>query len=99
MNKISAKYAEYVLLPKEEVSGIGAGQFRTADDKVCEATFISGWDNRDGRYDKQLDWVCRKYWGVGFSAVKSLWHERRWEIEGYWYLFNLRLSPAARGAA
>lgn len=77
-------------MPKEALSSIGSGQFKTLDGKVCDALFISVWDNRDGRYDEQLDHICQKYWGVPFASVKSLWYERCSEIEGYWYLLNLK---------
>jgi len=90
MNSIKAKYAEWVLVPKEGLSGIESGDYRTLDGKVCHADLISIWDNRDGRFDDQLDHVCQKYWGLSFSYVKSIWAERCWEIEGYWYLLNLK---------
>ena len=90
MNSIKAKYAPKVLVPKEGLSGIEAGKYETADGKVCTALFISLWDDRDGRYDDQLDHICRKYWDLPFSYVKSLWMERCWEIEGYWYILELK---------
>ena len=90
MNSIKAKYAEWVLVPKEGLSGIESGDYRTLDGKICHADLISVWDNRSGRYDEQLDHVCQKYLGISFSYVKSIWSERCWEIEGYWYLLNLK---------
>lgn len=92
MNTIKAKYAEYVLVPKEGLSGIEPGAYETADGKTCFATFIAGWDNRGGVYDEQLDHICQKRWNLPFSYIKSLWMERCWEIEGYWYLLMLRES-------
>lgn len=90
MNSIKAKFAERILVPKEGMSGIEPGDFLTTDGKVCSATFISCWDNKDGRYDEQLDYLCRKYFDLPFPYIKSLWMERCWEIEGYWYMLLLR---------
>lgn len=90
MNTIKAKFAERVLVPKEALSSIGPGQFKTMDGKICDAIFIAVWDNRDGRWDEQLDYLCRKWWDMPFSSMKSLWYERCWEIEGYWHLINLK---------
>lgn len=89
MNKIKAKYAENVMVPKEGISGIKPGVYQTLDGKVCNATFISVWNNTDGRYDEQLDHICRKFWNISFSYIKSLWMERCMEIEGYWYFLKL----------
>jgi hypothetical protein len=90
MNTIKAKFAERVLVPKEALSSIGSGQFKTLDGKICDAEFIACWDNRDGRWDEQLDHLCRKYWDMPFAAIKSMWYERCYEIEGYWHLLILR---------
>lgn len=92
MNSIKAKYAERVLVPKEALSGIEAGQYVTSDGKVCDALFISVWDNRSGMYDDQLEHVCQMNWNIPFSYMRSMWIERCWEIEGYWYLLELKLA-------
>lgn len=92
MNRISAKFAERVLVPIEGMSGLKPEPYITSDGKVCNATFISFWDDRDGRYDEQLDHLCRLYWDLPFSYIKSIWMERCMEIEGYWYLLVLRES-------
>ena len=90
MNKIKAKYSEHLLVPKEGLSSIEPGEFETLDGKVCNAMFICGWDNCDGEYDQQLEHICRKYWQLPFSYVKSLWIERCYSVEGYWYFLQLK---------
>lgn len=92
MNTIKAKYAEKVLTPREGLSGIEPGEYETMDNKICRAEFIAVWDNRDGRYDEQLDHLCRKYWNLPFSYIKSLWMERCYDLEGYWYLLRLSVT-------
>ena len=90
MNKIKAKYAENVLVPKEGFSGLEPGEYETIDGKICNATFICCWDNREGIYDEQLEHICRKFWKLPFSYIKSLWIERCYSVEGYWYLLKLQ---------
>lgn len=88
MNSIKAKYAEFVLAPGEALSGVGDGVYMTLDGKECRAQFISIWDNRDGRYDDELEHICQRYYSLSFSYMKSLWMERVKSIEGYWYLIH-----------
>ena len=90
MNSIKAKYAEFVLAPREALSGVGDGIYATSDGRECHAHFFSIWDNRDGRYDEELEHICQRYYSLSFSYMKSLWMERVKSIEGYWYLLNLK---------
>ena len=94
MNWIQSKFAERVLVPREGISGHGPGKYETQDGKVCDAIFISIWDNADGRYDDQLDFVCRKYWDMPFSRFRSLWIARVGELKGFWYLVQLKETNA-----
>lgn len=89
MNRIHCNYNEDVMIPVEALDGIEPGLYRTDDGKECVAHFISGWNNRDGRYDEQLDHVCRLKWGVPFSAVRSRWIAQYGTLEGYWYYLKL----------
>ena len=92
MNTIKVKFADSVLVPIEGITGSEPGPYETMDGKVCSAEFISGWNNKDGRYDKELDDICQSRWNLPFSYIKSLWMERVKHIEGYWHLLNLKLD-------
>lgn len=69
---------------------MGNGVYKTSDGKECNAEFISIWDNRDGRFNDQLEHISQKCYGLSFSYVRSLWLERVQQIEGYWHLINLK---------
>lgn len=90
MKEIKCRYAPFVLVPHEAIVGSGPGGFVTLDGKVCDAVFVTGYNNREGDYDKELDEICRKNWEIPFSQFKSFWYERCWRIEGFWHYIQLK---------
>lgn len=89
MNRIHCKFNDDALVPIEAIEGITPGEFVTDDGKECRAEFISGWNNQDGRYDEQLDHICRSKWEMPFSAIRSRWIAQYGTLEGYWYYLKL----------
>jgi hypothetical protein len=90
MSNIYCNFSEFVLLPKEAFDEFGFGPFRTKDGKVCDAIFISVWNNADCRYDEQLDHICQIKWNIRFDSVRSMWIGRLGEVGCYWYLIQLK---------
>lgn len=90
MNKIHCRFNENVLVPIEAIDGISPGRFITDDQKECSAEFISGWNNKDGRYDEQLEHICQLKWGMSFSAIKSRWIAQYGTLDGFWYYLKLK---------
>lgn len=92
MKQIKCKFAPFVLVPHEAIVGTEPGAYVTMDGNVCDANFLGTWDNRDGRYDNELDAICMKHWNMSFSSFKSFWYERCWRIEGYWHYVELKIK-------
>jgi len=90
MSNIYCDFSEQVLLPKEAFEKFGFGPYKTRDGKVCDAIFISVWNNADGRYNEQLDYICMKYWNVHFDTMRSMWFGRLGGVGDYWYFLQLK---------
>lgn len=63
--------------------------FETMDGKRCRGQRVMGWDNFDGRYNKELDAICRGQWGVSFEYLRSLFIDRLSRIDHHWHLIKM----------
>lgn len=88
MEKINAKFAEYLLVPSNGIS-VGVGRVETLDGVECRPEFQTTWNNGDGTYDDELDAVCRKYYDCGFQSIRSIWYGRLGTVSDYWHLVKL----------
>lgn len=69
---------------------MGQGPLLTNDGKECTALFISGWNNRNGQYDEELDNLCMAKFNLPFESIRSMWFGRLGELSGYWCYIKLK---------
>ena len=95
--KIQAKFNEYVLCPRNAIepgfytrNPAILPELVTADGSVCEAEFISTWNDTGGVYDDEFDNICQCRFGVPFVSIRSIWIGRLGRIDDFWHLIKLK---------
>lgn len=58
--------------------------FVCADGEEVDVRCLCTWNNADGRYDHEIDKVCRRMYGRTFDHIKSVWRTRVSELGNYW---------------
>ena len=74
-------------MPANAISG--EGPFVTADGVAVRVKYLATWNNKDGRYDDELDRLCMDAWNVPFRFLRSSWIARLRDIDNYWHLVEL----------
>lgn len=93
---IGAKYSAEVLFPSNAVDAAFWAheegvipRFLTSDGVLCEPKFIRTINNGGGRYDGELEDLCRLHFGVSFVYLRSVWVSRLGALDNYWHLITL----------
>lgn len=94
--KIACRFAEYVLVPHNAIEAsffrggiVDKNFFKTMNDKTCLGTFVATWNNEDGRYDDELQQLCRTMFKSSLSAIRSNMLSRLGNVEERWHLIKL----------
>lgn len=88
---LNARFSPRVLIPSPAVPPSGGTlTVKTSDGVTCVARFLSVWDNSDGRYDGELDALCRRQWGCGFDLVRTMWDGRLGRTGDVWHYVELK---------
>lgn len=95
MKKLLLRYSERALIPGVLTAGdeIGTCYVLHGGEEVC-FKYIMGCNNTDGRYDEELDVLCKELYGMGFRAIKNVWESRLGRLSGYWH--HVEMLPAER---
>ena len=99
--RLGTKFREETIVPSEaferrywdDVSASGrngvtvmdilaSNGFTTADGKFVRIRFIGTFN---GLCEEDLDFHCRRLFGMGFRSVRSVWESRFLKMEGYWH--------------
>lgn len=67
----------------------GDKEFLTKDDVPVKPQFLITWNNRDGKYDNELDSISQSHFSVPFSALRSVWISRLGRVDDYWHFIKL----------
>lgn len=90
MIEINCKFADRALVPNRVLpSGWISGEVKTRDGEICQARFLSIWDNEGDRYASVLDDICQRFWGIPFRAIRSMWYSRIGDPGNYWCLLKM----------
>lgn len=94
--RIDAKPAEYIFCPANAIENefyhrdpyiIPA--LVTSEGNTHKARFIGTWNNSGGVYEEEFESICRKYYGMSFVSIRSLWIGRLGKLDNYWHLIKL----------
>lgn len=88
------KYAPVVFIPTELTNGNHIAQkYKLAGGEVVTLRWLSTWNNTDGKYDKELDGLCRELYGMDFESVRAVWKRRLGgRLEDWWHKVEMNLS-------
>lgn len=90
MEQIQCNFAERVLIPNGGLKPAATGEtYITSDGVKVKVKFLTTWDNTDGRYDNELDELCRRLWGIDFAYIRSMWVSRLYYVGNYWHYVEL----------
>lgn len=94
--RINAKFADEVFCPSNAIDAPFWSReyevdplFRTSDGVLCKPTFLGTTNNESGEYDERFDGMCKRKFGMSFSAVRSIWFSRLGKLDYYWHLIKL----------
>lgn len=90
---ILAKYSEHILCPSNAIDRAfytsNKGTLLSMDGIRARATFLSTYNNADGRYDNDLEEICQREFGKTFAEVRNLWIFRLGRLDDYWHFIKL----------
>lgn len=86
---IKANYAERIICPSNAIDLKLGLECQTGDGVNCKIQVQAVWNNEDGGYDEELDYLCKKYFDVPFKAIRSIWFSRLGGVSDYWYNITL----------
>lgn len=89
MQKIASKYTETLIAPWNAFVGFPAGECETIDGVRCTCKAVCTWNNADGGFDEEIDYLCQKYYGCSFQAIKSIWIGRLGRVSNVWHMVKL----------
>jgi hypothetical protein len=90
MTLIQCKFNKFVVFPHNAISDWRAvGDLTTADGKECSVRWIAAWNNEKGAYEDEINGWCERLYGMGFSAIRSLWIPRLGFCDDVWHLVEL----------
>lgn len=89
MQVLQCKYNDFILIPSNGIDR-QASRFKTADGVAVSVKYVSTWNNKDGQYDGDLDFICKKKYGTPFSTIRSIWIGRLGRVDDYWHLIELK---------
>ena len=86
MKKIRSKYTEYLLAPANAITDTFV---ETVDGVKCKIEYQATWNNEYGRYDDQLNDLCRKYYNSSLEVISNIWSARLGFTSEYWHLVKM----------
>lgn len=88
MYKIFANYAPVILAPDNAID-VHCEKIETQDNVVVGTKFVTTWNNAGGRYDDELNDLCKEKFGAPFSFIRSIWFYRLGSVSNTWHLIEL----------
>lgn len=88
MQQIKCKYTQSVLIPDNGIR-TDDKECVTVDGQKCRIRWIMTCDDRDGQYDKSLDFLCHRLWNLPFEKLRHEWLRRLGETNGWWHYVEL----------
>lgn len=86
MKTIKSKYVEYLLAPANAITD---SYVETADKVKCKLEYQATWNNEFGRYNKELDDICQRYYGTSLEIISNIWSARLGFLSEYWHLVKM----------
>ena len=87
---LKARFSDRVFCPDEALGKDTSVVYKTTDNKLCKALFLSTWNNADDYFSADFDDMCMRFWGIHFSTLRSVWEGRLGYIGDVWHLIELK---------